>query len=105
MLNITAQGNIGKDPELKQVGSNQVANFSLAANTGKDETTWLNCNIWGPRADVAMQYLKKGSKITIVGRAKNTAYLKKDGSAGCSLEVDVNDFTLPLRGNEVEPAF
>jgi len=105
MLNITAQGNIGKNPELKQLGSRQVASFSLAADTGKDETTWLNCNVWGPRADIAMQYFKKGGKITIVGRAKNTAYLKKDGSAACSLEVDVYDFTLPLRSNDMEPTF
>jgi single-stranded DNA-binding protein len=42
-------------------------------------------------------FLKKGGKITIAGRAKSRAYLRKDGTAGCSLEVDVYDFTLPLR--------
>ena len=97
MLNITAQGNIGRDPELKQVGSNQLASFSLAVSTGKEETTWIECAVWGTRSDVAMRFLKKGGKITIAGRAKSRAYLKKDGTAGCSLEVDVYDFTLPLR--------
>jgi single-strand DNA-binding protein len=107
MLNITAQGNIGRDPELKQVGAKQLASFSLAASTGKDEITWIECAVWGIQADVAMRYLKKGGKITIAGRAKSRAYIKKDGTANCSLEVDVYDFTLPLRdtAQNEEPAF
>ena len=43
MLNMTAHGNLGRDPELKEVGSTQVASFSIAARTGKDETTWIDC--------------------------------------------------------------
>lgn len=97
MLNITAHGNLGQDPELKDVGQSQVANFSLAAKTGKDETTWINCQVWGKRADVAMQYLRKGSAITVVGRGKVRTYEKKDGSQGQSLELSVDQFTLPPR--------
>ncbi|AGH57647.1 single strand DNA binding protein [Cyanophage KBS-S-2A] len=97
MLNITAHGNIGRDPEIKDVGSTQVCNFSLATKTGKDDTTWINCQVWGKRADAAMQYLKKGSAITVAGRGKMRTYDKKDGSQGQSLEMDVSDFTLPLR--------
>ena len=99
MLSITAQGNIGRDPELKQVGANQVASFSLAASTGKDETTWIECSVWGARSDVAMRFLKKGGSITVSGRAKTRAYLKKDGTAASSIELDVFDFTLPLRAS------
>jgi len=108
MLNITAQGNIGNDPELKTIGDKQLATFSLAVNTNKDETTWITCNVWGPRSSIVMQYLTKGGKVTIVGRGKNRAYLKKDGTAGCSLEVEVYDFTLPLRAAAAaseEPVF
>ena len=97
MLNITAHGNLGQDPELKDVGQSQVANFSLAAKTGKDETTWINCQVWGKRADVAMQYLRKGSAITVAGRGKVRTYEKKDGSQGQSLELSVDQFTLPPR--------
>lgn len=97
MLNITAHGNIGRDPELKDLGNSQVCSFSLAASTGKDQTTWINCQVWGKRGDVAMQYLKKGSTITVSGRGKLRTYDKKDGSQGQSLEMDVNDFTLPPR--------
>lgn len=102
MLNITAHGNIGRDPEMKDVGSTQVCNFSLAAKTGKDETTWINCAVWGKRADTAMQYLRKGAAITVAGRGKIRTYQTKDGTEGKNLEMDVNEFTLPARSNTVE---
>lgn len=97
MLNITAHGNLGKDPELKTVGQNQVASFSLAARTGKDETTWMNCAVWGKRAQVAADYLRKGSKITIAGQGKLNSYTTQDGIEKQSLNVNVTDFTLPAR--------
>ena len=97
MLNITAYGNLGKDPELKNVGQNQVASFSLAARTGKDETTWMNCSVWGKRAQTAAEYLRKGAKITITGRAKLNSDTNQEGVERVSLNVDVADFTLPAR--------
>lgn len=95
MLNITAHGNLGKDPEIKDVKDTQVAEFSLAARTGKDDTTWINCAVWGKRADVVMQYLHKGDKVTVAGSGKITTYEKKDGTEGFSLNLNVSDFTLP----------
>ena len=102
MLNITAHGNLGKDPELKEIGGMQAASFTLAARTGKDETTWMNCTVWEKRAQVAMKYLRKGSKITIAGNAKLNSYTNQDGEQKQSLNVSVTDFTLPAR--ESEPA-
>lgn len=97
MLNITAYGNLGKDPELKNVGQNQVASFSLAVRTGKDETTWMNCAVWGKRAQAAAEYLRKGAKITIAGQGKLNSYTTQDGTEKQSLNVNVTDFTLPAR--------
>lgn len=97
MLNITAHGNLGKDPELKNVGQNQVASFSLAVRTGKDETTWMNCAVWGKRAQTAAEYLRKGAKITIAGQGKLNSYTTQDGTEKQSLNVNVTDFTLPAR--------
>ena len=97
MLNITAHGNLGKDPELKEIRDTQVAEFSLAANTGKDETTWINCAVWGKRADTVMEYLHKGDKITVAGSGKLQEYDRRDGGKGYSLQLNVSDFTLPPR--------
>jgi len=95
MLNMTAHGNLGRDPELKQTDKSQVASFSIAARTGRDETTWIDCSVWGKRAETVIQYLHKGDRITVCGSAKVRIYEKKDGSEGKSLELNVSDFTLP----------
>ena len=101
MLNITAHGNLGRDPELKQTNNNsQVANFSIAARTGKDETTWIDCSVWGKRADTVMEYLHKGDRITVAGSGKLRTFNKKDGSEGKSLEISVSDFTLPAKADK-----
>lgn len=97
MLNLTAHGNLGRDPELREVGQSQVASFSIGCRTGKDETTWVSCSVWGTRADTVMKFFKQGSKVTVVGSGKLRTYEKKDGNQGTSLELNVNDFTLPPR--------
>ena len=97
MLNITAHGTLGKDPEIKQVGDSQVAEFSLAARTGKDETTWIDCAVWGKRAEVVLQYLHKGDRVTVAGGGHVRTYQKNDGTEGRSLQLRVSDFTLPPR--------
>lgn len=97
MLQITAVGNLGKDPELQQTKTNnQFANFSIAVRTGKDETTWINCSVWGSRADTVMKYLHKGDRVTVAGSGKLHEFLRsKDNSKGYNLQLKVSDFTLP----------
>ena len=104
MFNLTAHGNVGKDPQIKYLEDNQmVANFSIAVRTGKDHTTWMNCVVWGKRAQTVADFIRKGSKITIVGQAKLDSY-SKDGEKKQSLNVNVSDFTLPPRQNDAVEA-
>ena len=102
MLNITAHGNIGRDPELEETTSSQVANFDLASRTGKDETTWIKCKVWGKRADTVMQYIHKGDKITVCGQGKLQEYDRKDGGKGYNLQLNVSDFTLPATIKKID---
>lgn len=104
MLVLTISGNLGRDPELKDVNQSQVASFSVGVRTGKDETTWVNCSVWNKRADTVMAYFKRGSKVTLTGSGKLRTYEKKDGSPGSSLEMNVTDFTLPAREEASTPA-
>ena len=67
MLNITAVGNLGREPEAFQAGTTPAAKFPLAARTGKDATTWRNCVVCGARSATVLDYLKKGSKVTVTG--------------------------------------
>tara|TARA_B100000965_G_scaffold170014_1_gene141784 strand:+ start:308 stop:676 length:369 start_codon:yes stop_codon:yes gene_type:complete len=96
-INISAVGRLGADPEAFQAGTTPGASFRLAIRTGKDETTWLKCSVFGKRSAPVLDYFKKGSLVTVAGKGRYTEFEKRDGSKGNSLEINVDDFTLPER--------
>ena len=100
MLNITAVGNLGGDPELKELGSGPVATFSLGARTSKDNTTWISCSVFGKRAEIIMQYFSKGSRVTVNGRGNLRFYEGRGGEARTSLDLIVNEFSLPEKKSD-----
>ena len=100
MLNITASGNLGRDPELRQTETVEIATFSIAAKTGKDETTWINCKVFGARAATVMQFFYKGCKVCVSGRGSLRTYTNKEGVEKNTLELNVQDFDLPERKQE-----
>jgi single-strand DNA-binding protein len=71
MNNITLVGRAGRDPEVRYFESGtMVANFTLAVNAYKKDEgpDWFNLTIWGKQAQVAADYVKKGSQIAVSGR-------------------------------------
>ena len=72
MNTITLIGRAGRDPEARYLdGGNVVANLTLAVNRRKDEEPdWFNLEIWGKTAQVAVDYVRKGSLIGIVGSVR-----------------------------------
>ena len=97
MLSITTTGNLGRDPELKEITGSPVASFSIGARTGRDQTTWINCSVFGKSAETIMEYYKKGSKVVVTGRGNLRTYQGQDGQNKSSLDLVVSDFTLPDR--------
>jgi len=76
-------GNLGKDPEIKYTPQGTpVAKFSLATNerykdkdgNWQDRTEWHNIVLWQRLAEIAGEYLKKGSKVYIEGRIKTDSW-------------------------------
>ena len=66
-------GRAGRDPEVRYFESgNLVANFTIAVNrrSKNDDPDWFNLEIWGKQAQVAADYVKKGSLIGINGSFK-----------------------------------
>ena len=101
-------GNLGGDPEMKEVNGQAVTTFSLATNRrwnnaqGQqvDETTWFRVSIWGRRAEVANEYLMKGSKVLVEGRLnpdKDTGgprlWTRQDGTPAASFEMTADNFS------------
>lgn len=94
-------GNLGRDPELKQVKDQQVLSFSIGVATGtKDspETMWVDCEYWGKGGAAVAPYLAKGQRTTVSGSIKLRSYTAKDGTFKTGLKLNVKDLDLPPRG-------
>ena len=70
---VTLVGRAGRDPEVRYFESGSVvANLTMAVNrrSRDDEPDWFNLEIWGKQAQVAADYVKKGSLLGIIGSLK-----------------------------------
>ena len=80
---VTLVGRAGRDPEVRYFESGTVvANLTMAVNrrNRNDEPDWFNLEIWGKQAQVAADYVKKGSLIGITGSFKLDSW--KDRKTG-----------------------
>jgi single-strand DNA-binding protein len=96
-------GRLGRDPETRYTGGGQaVANFSLATDESyKDKsgerqkrTEWHKIVVWGKQAEIAQQYLKKGSLIFVEGRIQSREWQDKEGQKRTSFEIVANNFRM-----------
>lgn len=91
-------GNLAKDAELKTTGGGtSVAEFSVAVNHGygdNQKTTWVNCSMFGKRAESLAQYLTKGSRPTLAGTFQLDEWTNQDGVKNKSLKMNVTEVTL-----------
>jgi single-strand DNA-binding protein len=96
-------GRLGRDPETRYTGGGQaVANFSIATDESyKDKngerqkrTEWHKIVVWGKQAEIAQQYLKKGSLIFIEGRIQSREWQDKEGQKRTSFEIVASNFRM-----------
>lgn len=97
-------GNLGQDPEVRYTPSGSaVCNLSLATTrswknreTGenREETEWHRLVLFGRTAEVASEYLKKGSQIYVEGRLQTRKWQDQSGNDRYSTEVVVNDMQM-----------
>jgi single-strand DNA-binding protein len=87
-------GNLTRDIELRYIGNGTaVTDVGLAVNDRVkrndqwvDETTFVDITLWGRTAEVANEYLSKGSSVLIEGRLKMESW-EKDGQKRTKLKV------------------
>lgn len=96
-------GHLGENPKVRKLDSGKkVANFSIATNEiyrdsngeKQSETTWHRLVAWGNQAEIAENYLKKGSEIAIEGKLTNRSYDGKNGEKQYITEVLVNSILM-----------
>ena len=94
----TFTGNLARDAKINSTEKgDSVGSFSVGVKSGygdKAVTNWINCSLWGKRADSLAPYLMKGQGVAISGELSLRKYKSKDGTEGASMEVRVADVTL-----------
>ena len=97
-------GNLGADPEVRYTPDGvPVANFNLATSESwndrtsgekQERTEWHRLVLWRKLAEIAGQYLKKGSKIYIEGKLQTRTWDDQSGQKRYTTEVVVNDMQM-----------
>ncbi len=106
-------GNLGSDPEVRQVSGGQtVASFNLATNEswgGRDgqprqeRTEWHRIVLWGRLAEIAGEYLRKGRQVYLEGRLQTRQWQDQQGQKRYTTEVVAQNMIL-LGGRGAEGA-
>lgn len=79
MNRICIVGRLTDDPKSREVGNQQVAEFSVAVGRiKKDETDFFSVKVWGKQSDFVMNYLSKGRLVSVSGRMESRKF-EKDG--------------------------
>ena len=102
-------GNLTRDPELRATQSgSQVLSFGIAVNdrrknqqTGEweDYPNFVDCTMFGTRAEKIASYLAKGSKVAIEGKLRYSSW-ERDGERRSKLEVIVDEIEFMSRRDE-----
>ena len=103
-------GNLGKDPDLRYTpGGSAVVNFPIATNERwkdkngqqQERTEWHNIVLWGRLAEIANDYLRKGSSVYIEGRLQTRSWEDRDGNKRYTTEVVGNQMQMLGRQADV----
>lgn len=96
-------GNVGKEPTLRHLNDGTpVCNFTMATNERykdrngerKEVTEWHNIVLWRRLAEIANEYVKKGTKIYLEGKIQTRQYQDKEGNTKYITEIVGNKMEL-----------
>jgi single-strand DNA-binding protein len=95
-------GNLGKDPEVQTFDTYKKAAFSLATTEHSRDregnevqhTEWHNIVMWRGLAEIAEQFLRKGSQVYIEGKIRTRSYDSKDGQKKYVTEIQADNMVL-----------
>lgn len=106
---VNISGNLTRDPELRQTqGGMAILSLGVAVNdrrknqqTGEweDVPNFVDCVVFGSRAEKLAQFLAKGSKVAIEGKLRWSQW-EKDGAKRSKLEVIVDEIEFMSRGGQ-----
>ena len=111
---VTLSGNLTRDPELRSTQSGMnILNFGMAVNdrrrnsaTGEweDYANYVDCVLFGNRAEFLSRTLHKGSKVAVVGKLRYSSWENEQGQRRSKLEVVVEDLDFMTPKQDGQPA-
>jgi single-strand DNA-binding protein len=98
-ISMQVTGFVGSDPQVRQVGEQTVASFSVAVSrknrNGEKQTLWVRVNAWNKLAEIAGQYVRKGSLVQVTAEwLRPSAWMDQSGTPQPSLDIDANRLVL-----------
>jgi single-strand DNA-binding protein len=110
---VTLIGNLGRDPEVRYLpDGGAITNISVAttdvwkdkSGDKQERTEWHRVAFFGRLAEIAGEYLKKGSQVYIEGRLQTRKWQDKEGKERYTTEIVANEMKmLGSRGGGSEP--
>jgi single-strand DNA-binding protein len=106
-------GNLTRDPEVRMMTNGRpVCNFGLALNRSykdaegnrKEETTFVDVECFGPRAEAVSRFFTKGRAIFVEGRLKLDQWESKEGEKRSAIRVVLDNFEFVDSKQEGSPA-
>lgn len=98
---VNISGNLTRDPELRMTGGGtQILSFGVAVNDRRrnpqsgeweDYPNFVDCVVFGARAEPLSRFLAKGSKVAIEGKLRYSSWETKEGQKRSKLEVIVDE--------------
>lgn len=112
---VIVSGNLTRDPELRQTTSGMpVMGFGIAVNdrrknpqTGEweDYPNFIDCTLFGARAESVVRFLTKGSKVAIEGKLRWSQW-ERDGQKRSKIEIIVDEIEfMSMRNEETEQTY
>lgn len=109
---VAVSGHLTRDPELRAtVGGTQVLSFGIAVNDRRknpksgeweDYPNFVDCTMFGTRAEKIRRYLSKGCKVAIEGKLRYSSW-ERDGQRRSKLEVIVEEIEFLSHQQVAEP--
>lgn len=98
-------GNLTKDPEMSETSNGTIfCRISIAVNRPYSKDTekavdYFNITIWRNQAENCGKYLKKGSKVAVVGSVQNRSYEDKDGNKRQTTDIVAETCEFLIKSN------
>jgi len=102
-------GNVGQEPEIKNTETIKIANFSVACNKYRkdketnemiQDTDWIKCVAFGLKAELIEKFVKKGDRISLVGRVSPRSYQDKENQTKYITETIIDEIEFLSNKNE-----